>query len=182
MMLDGGMKWVQSLGAGLFGSLRAQVKRGMRDLSRDNPTLRQSRYSIPRRLLGEHDNVWGARAMQLAQGAVCRHQHAPPHHRADAQQLDVHLRERRPEGRRNSPGQNVKHPLRPNAVARGVQIAGFVSDPAHGAARTAILRPAGHLAQVTTLELNFQTRGISGRGLVSGLRLGLKHLIRDLTK
>jgi hypothetical protein len=35
----------------------------------------------------------------------------------------------------------VQHsPLRPNAVARGVQIAGFVDDPAHGAARTAIFR------------------------------------------
>ena len=33
-------------------------------------------------------------AMQLAQGAVCRHQHAPPHHRADAQQPDLDLHER----------------------------------------------------------------------------------------
>jgi hypothetical protein len=41
----------QSLGAGSFGSLRAQVKREMRDLSRDNPTLRRSRYSVLRRVL-----------------------------------------------------------------------------------------------------------------------------------
>jgi hypothetical protein len=42
----------QSLGRGLFGSLRGQVKHDIRDLARDNRTLRQARYSVPRRWLG----------------------------------------------------------------------------------------------------------------------------------
>jgi hypothetical protein len=42
----------QSLGRGLLGSLRAQIRHDIRSLSRDNRTLRQARYSAPRRLLG----------------------------------------------------------------------------------------------------------------------------------
>jgi hypothetical protein len=42
----------QSVGAGLVGSLKTRVKHELRDLSRANRTLRRSRYSVPRRLLG----------------------------------------------------------------------------------------------------------------------------------
>jgi|ERR1700730_10724846 len=46
---QGGMMG-QSLGRGLLGSLRSCVKRYLRNLSHDNRTLRQARYSAPRRL------------------------------------------------------------------------------------------------------------------------------------
>jgi hypothetical protein len=75
--------------------------------------------------------------------------------------LGNHLRSR-PEGSRNSPGQNVKHPpFRPNAVARGLQVAGFVNDPAHGAARTEILRP-----QVEIRTVRRTTEDVCGHPLI----------------
>jgi hypothetical protein len=42
----------QSLGRGLLGSLRAQIKHEIRSLRRDNRVLRQARYPVLRRLLG----------------------------------------------------------------------------------------------------------------------------------
>jgi hypothetical protein len=41
----------QSLGSWPWGSLKARVNREIRELGRANPTLRQSRYSLPRRCL-----------------------------------------------------------------------------------------------------------------------------------
>lgn len=40
----------QALGRGLFGSLKARVNTEIRDLTKQNQTLRRSRYSVPRRL------------------------------------------------------------------------------------------------------------------------------------
>lgn len=42
----------QSIGRGLFGSLRARVNHELRNLFRENSTLREARYSLPRRMLG----------------------------------------------------------------------------------------------------------------------------------
>ena len=41
----------QPLGKGFLGSLRARVNHELRELAQENPTLRRSRYSLPRRLL-----------------------------------------------------------------------------------------------------------------------------------
>ncbi len=41
-----------SFGRGLLGSLRAQVKHDLRSLAHDNRTLREARYSAPRRWVG----------------------------------------------------------------------------------------------------------------------------------
>ena len=41
------------IGRGLLGSLRARVRHDIGKLARENPTLREARYSLPRRLLGK---------------------------------------------------------------------------------------------------------------------------------
>ena len=67
----------QSLGTGLFGSLRAQIDREMRELAWHNPTLRQSRYSIPRRLVraaivnSSIGQLLGLYAIALSLALVC---------------------------------------------------------------------------------------------------------------